>query len=447
MCRAEAGRSALPPPHRNRRSARSLTRPILAGLLLTLAPLGALPALGAPRREPLLSELPAAQPRGLSAAALEARRVELLPELVSVAGERLSLLFISPGKAAHERFGQTLLLREQERRAFVYELDAPQSAPATLPLLRGQLLVSPERRSYQALRERWRREARGVMSAPLQLPLRQRQLLIAQLESWLRDRRRAYWFDPLHQSGSTQLRGLLDQLTEGQLYRAGHAEPPYRSWRSDLRVAHRARWLPLISSELLFGPSLAQPQQLWALSYRAESLYHLLRRTSFQGRPLVGARRALSPPLGRPLGSARLGQIVLLALSLLVWGVALFWSRRPQRRLRVLLALLSGGSALANAALFALALDSAWAPTRETALLLFTSPLDLLVTRAAFSPARLRIDPLPAGWAVARSYLTIRIFALLPALLFLQFCGGGALTLALSMLFILLAQRACLQAA
>ncbi|MEE2645425.1 MAG: hypothetical protein VYD19_10865 [Myxococcota bacterium] len=384
-----------------------------------------------------LSQLPAARPRGQRSQGRGER-----------AGQ-LSLLTLASTEEIGGDFGQSAILHTpEEGEPVLYQLDAIEGESSWLSMLRGHVLIEAKRRPYQPLLKRWRRQGRAVVSAPIQLSPRLTRLLLAELETATRSRFRRRWLDPLKGNGSTGLRDLFDQLTRGGLYRAGHAQGPYRSYRADMRRGYRERWGAALIIELLFGTELERPQTLWALSYRAESLYQLLKRVKLQGRALVGPQRKLVQGRNAGLGGARLAQIFLLSLGLIFLLCALWWAGSGRRRLRLLLVVISLSSALLSLAVCALMLSSAWAPVRASTLPLFISPFDLFVGLAAFSRARMSTDSIPESWWWARRYLTLRLILLIPTALFLTVTLGPVpMTSVLLALFLLLAQRACLQSA
>lgn len=300
------------------------------------------------------------------------------------------LVLIGPGASIYTRFGHVAIRIRSATRDLVYDLGVGQygGTRGFNDQLWGRAEFSGVVRSFPKMLNKWKRSDRDVSVYPLNLNDQLIGTLYRELEARVGGRIPPYLYDPFRENCATQLRHVLDSVTQGLISRVGQRYPNQQSFRDEVNHGYAQTPSLLMVIELLAGVSLDRSRTLWELSAIPKYLVKLLKQISQGGQPLLGEVRHLYlRRAGSPVGGV--GRYIPLLLTLAMLTLLFFpiWSRyrnpgiefnsRYQKFFRVMMRV--APTALAAASLLAviLTLKSGWIEVRNSWQLYMCSPLDL----------------------------------------------------------------------
>ena len=304
----------------------------------------------------------------------------------------VELVVVGPALPLFSRFGHIGLRIKSTTRDVVYDLGLAQHGgwKGFKDLLWGQAEFTGEVRSFPKMLSKWKQSDRDVSVYPLYIGDHQFSTLYRELEARVGGRVSPYLYDPLRENCATQLRQVLDSITQGLISRVGRRYKDEKSLRDEIYYNYAQLTSILTAIELWGGVSVDQSRNLWELSAIPKYLIKLLKQISVGGQPLLGKVQHLHLRSGSSLVGG-LGYytplvIILSILTLLFFPIVaryrnpgIEFNPRYQKffsfTLRLGPILMGGGATIA----LIFTLNSGWIEVRNSWQLYMCTPLDLLL--------------------------------------------------------------------
>jgi Domain of unknown function (DUF4105) len=253
---------------------------------------------------------------------------------------KIHVLTMDPGGELFARFGHIALMVEdsQARVKKVYnfgtfDFDDPN---LRVKYARGFLNYWLSVASYRSMVRRYRVYNRTLIKRTLGLTSHQAALVVRRLEVNARPRNREYAYRHYWDNCCTRIRDLINDVTEGALFRNRNERPTGRTFRFWTKRALAG--FPTTGAVMLFslGPAIDRPITRWDEHFLPEVLAQDMDRTRIgpDQRPLVSSKETVLRHLGPKPGSRMVMSdlaIALVALAFLLVGLipALLIGKRP----------------------------------------------------------------------------------------------------------------------
>ena len=316
------------------------------------------------------------------------------------------IIYIGPGDSTYSLFAHVAIRLKDSRSDLIYDLGITSHLGVTGlgHIAMGSALFHGERRSFQKMLKSWRRRDRDVIAYPLNFTDEQLNHLRTELESRTGTGATSYLYDPLRENCGTQLRQVLDLISEGALSRSiSKIANAKLTFRDDTRDGYAKRLGVLAAIELIVGPSLDLDRGAWALAYRPQRLIEQLRTLRIGMKSLLGQKQILNVRQGPSTTGGSAAYLVPLTIMIILLVILLsLWAygQRVKRRLlrgkvssRVALWITYYGMTTLSVTMtglaFWLSLNSVWIEVRNSWLLILGSPLDLFLFSVTPKSSRL----------------------------------------------------------
>jgi hypothetical protein len=305
----------------------------------------------------------------------------------------VSLVTFGVGGEIHQYFGHNALLVEDHEReiAALYNFGMFSFGPDMLPkYLRGQLEFWSAATPVQATYRHYMAENRSIRVRELNLTPAKRRYLAERLSYYVQPEHRTYRYHHYENNCSTKVRDMIDAALDGQFSRMYAARAPL-TYRGETR--RFTQHDPIVHMLLLLwmNDSMERPIRRYDEAFLPDELERMVDEASYKDEhgklvPLVrssytvyDSRRDPVPELPSPAWPG------LLAVGVLVGGLALALSRWVARGSRIARALLGLHHMLLGIALgipgtvLFLFLFTAWDVTHHNENLFIANPLALLM--------------------------------------------------------------------
>ena len=303
-------------------------------------------------------------------------------------GVYIDFVYVDSGEGLDTVFGE-VALRFQHRdqdEVFSFRVTTPPQTHSKVILL-GRAQMRGHLTSYSSALNKWKSQGREVTAFPLNLSPRLTKKLFNEIKRFIAEPRKLSPFDPLKENGTLQLRDVLDSVLGGSLYLASKSvdKQARRTYRNDIRRALTHHVTLSLISEFFMSSTIDQPQSIWVLSYRPETLVRLLSQVYVGAHPLLGQPRVIhqrstpNPTDGTSMKVA-LG-LLLTSFLLALFGLALWFKLLPTPSTpHLILCALSITSATLGIFGWWLTLRSSLPDVRSHWSLLLFSPLDIWIS-------------------------------------------------------------------